>query len=126
MCLLIILAVQCGELVAVVFWNTKVSPNIVLLHCQFHYLYFYRTGVSVKIYFQLTLLENIYGKGTSLHLAATKGSQIIESTAMLNLQQQQQKKANEAVMLTPGKGNSNMSTRMSASGDNVPFKVCSS
>ncbi|BFZ18214.1 hypothetical protein BsWGS_21253 [Bradybaena similaris] len=70
----------------------------------------------------LGLLENIYGKGTSLHLAATKGSQIIESTAMLNLQQQQQKKASEAVMLTPGKGNSNMSTRMSASGDNVPFK----
>uniref|UniRef100_A0A0B7A8U7 Protein HIRA n=1 Tax=Arion vulgaris TaxID=1028688 RepID=A0A0B7A8U7_9EUPU len=70
----------------------------------------------------LTLLETIYGKGASVQLAATKGSQIIESTAMLNLQQQQKTKINESVMLTPSKTNSNMSSKMSASGDNVPFK----
>ncbi|KAH9524197.1 hypothetical protein Btru_053770 [Bulinus truncatus] len=63
-----------------------------------------------------TLLESIYGKGISLHTAATKGSQIIESAAMLNLQQQKNK-SDDSLLLTPNK-NSNMS----ASGDRGPFK----
>ncbi|XP_059138607.1 protein HIRA-like isoform X2 [Physella acuta] len=65
------------------------------------------------------LLENIYGKGISLHASATKGSQIIESAAMLNLHQQ--KNRSNDVMLTPTK-HSNLSSQMSASGDKTPFK----
>uniref|UniRef100_A0A2C9JMA3 Protein HIRA n=1 Tax=Biomphalaria glabrata TaxID=6526 RepID=A0A2C9JMA3_BIOGL len=61
-------------------------------------------------------LENIYGKGISLNAAANKGSQIIESAAMLNLQQQKNM-TTDSLLLTPNK-NSNMS----ASGDRGPFK----
>ncbi|GFN92810.1 protein hira [Plakobranchus ocellatus] len=70
------------------------------------------------------MFESTYGKNV-LHDAATKKSQIIESAAMLNLQQQQQKKneSNTCNLLTPNK-QSNMSStsHMSASGDNTPFK----
>uniref|UniRef100_A0A2C9LIS7 Uncharacterized protein n=1 Tax=Biomphalaria glabrata TaxID=6526 RepID=A0A2C9LIS7_BIOGL len=61
-------------------------------------------------------LENIYGKGISLNAAANKGSQIIESAAMLNLQQQKNM-TTDSLLLTPNK-NSNMS----ASSDRGPFK----
>ena len=82
---------------------------------------------------QINMLESVYGKSVSLHDAATKKSQIIESAAMLNLQQEQQRQQQQQSLqkngsnsvLTPSK-NSNMSASsyiMSAGGDNTPFKV---
>ncbi|CAL1534335.1 unnamed protein product [Lymnaea stagnalis] len=67
------------------------------------------------------LLENIYGKGISLHAAVTKGSQIIESAAMLNLQQQKNTGGDSMLSLTPKK-HSNMSSQMSSSAERAPFK----
>ncbi|XP_005111056.1 protein HIRA isoform X3 [Aplysia californica] len=67
------------------------------------------------------LLESVYGKSISLNMATSVGSQIIESAAMLNLQEQQKSKEAKVIAMTPTK-NSNMSSQMSASGDNTPFK----
>jgi len=63
-----------------------------------------------------TLLESVYGKSL---LTANKGSQIIESAALLNLQEEQKNKQKHTLVSTPCK-NSNTSSQMSSS--NTPFK----
>lgn len=69
-----------------------------------------------------TLLESVYGKSLCLNMAANKGSQIIESAAMFNLQEEQKSKESKKLLSTPCK-NSNMSSQMSQmSGENTPFK----
>lgn len=78
-----------------------------------------RKGNTLCFISQTKLLEKMYGKGVSLETAASKGSQIIESAAMLNLQE---KNKIEASLLTPSKASSS-SVNTSMGGENTPFKV---